>query len=493
MLFNSVYYLLFFPCVVFLYFLLPGKYRWVLLLLASCYFYAAFIPKYIIILFFLILVDYVSGILIDGSSDKKKKIYLLISLFFNIGTLFIFKYFNFFNSNISNIATLLHWNYPVRFLELALPIGLSFHTFQSLSYVIEVYKRKIKAERHLGRYALYVMFFPQLVAGPIERPQNLLPQLHLDHIKFEGSRTVSGLRLMLWGFIKKMVIADNCALVVNHVFSYFTLVSGMALIISVVLFAFQIYCDFSGYSDIARGSARVLGINLMRNFNLPYLSTSINDFWRRWHISLFSWFKDYIYIPLGGNRHGRVRQLLNILIVFFISGLWHGANWTFIMWGGLNGLYQVFSVLTKKLREKVVGLLNIHTKLTFACQRFFQTAVTFLLVCIGWVFFRADSLADGFYIISHMFVGIGKIFDYNFLRYQLFVEGSIGVDKLMMLKILLSIGVLLGVEFLSYYKSLVNLFDKQPMYIRWGVYYTLILSIFFFGYFGNLPFIYFQF
>ncbi|MEI7983341.1 MAG: MBOAT family O-acyltransferase, partial [Bacteroidota bacterium] len=341
MLFNSIQFLLFFPLVTFLYFILPFRYRWLLLLLASCFFYMAFIPIYILILAITIVIDYYAGIYISQSTGKKRKFYLVISIISTCLVLFIFKYFNFFINNFNFIGSLLGLKYPVHILHILLPIGLSFHTFQSLSYVIEVYRGHQKPEYHFGIYSLYVMFYPQLVAGPIERPQNLLHQFHENH-SFDYSNVTNGLKRMAWGMFKKIVIADRLALVVNFVYNDPANQTSLSIILATVFFAFQIYCDFSGYSDIAIGAAQVMGYKLMNNFDRPYFSETIADFWKRWHISLSSWLRDYLFLPLAYFFSGKMKkesylridsnQLIYAfatLITFTICGLWHGAAWTF--------------------------------------------------------------------------------------------------------------------------------------------------------------------
>lgn len=491
MLFNSLHFLIFFTIVFFLYFFLSPKRRIFFLLLASCYFYMAFIPKYILILFLLIAIDYFMGLKIEKSQNKnQKKKYFLVSIFSNIGILFLFKYFNFFNENITHLAQFFHWNYSIHALKLILPIGLSFHTFQSLSYIIEVYYGRQKAEQNIWVYALYVLFFPQLVAGPIERPQNLLHQFHEEKI-FHMSQAVSGLRLMLWGFFKKIVIADNIALLVSAVYTSPSERSASALLVATILFAFQIYCDFSGYSDIARGVARILGFNLMKNFDSPYFAASISEFWKRWHISLSGWFRDYVYIPLGGNRKGILITARNLFITFMVSGLWHGANWTFIIWGGLHGLYLVVAVFFKNIHEKFFPHLFSRKNEIF--PKFFRIVCTFVLVDLGWVFFRANSFQDAILIIKKFPQGLVTLLthvgDKNFLR-QLF--GELLVRPLQLGFVLLSIGILLLVEYFSSKKLLGKIFS-WPQWVRYGVYYAIILWIFFVGHFGELPFIYFQF
>jgi len=301
-------------------------------LVSSCYFYMTFVPVYILILAFTIVVDYFAGIFIEKNTGKKRKLFLIASLIANIGVLAIFKYYNFINQNLSLLLNGLHLHNSLPYLTILLPIGLSFHTFQAMSYTIEVYRGNEKAERNFGIYSLYVMFYPQLVAGPIERPQNLLHQFRTEH-KFDYQRVADGLKLMAWGLFKKVVIADKLAIIVNNVYDDPCHYHGLSFVIASIFFAFQIFCDFSGYTDIAIGAAQVMGFKLMKNFNKPYHSKSISEFWSRWHISLSTWFNDYLYIPLGGSRVKVPRWYFNLFIVFVISGLWHGANWAYIAWG----------------------------------------------------------------------------------------------------------------------------------------------------------------
>lgn len=340
MLFNSFNFLVFFPIVTIIYFLLPLRWQWIHLLLISCIFYCFFIPVYILILLATILIDYTAGIYIEKSQGKTRKYWLLVSIFSTCLVLFVFKYFDFFNSNFIAIANFFNLKYPIHLLNIILPIGLSFHTFQSLSYVIEVYRGNQKAEKHFGIYSLYVMFYPQLVAGPIERPQHMLHQFYEKH-EFNYLDVTEGLKRIAWGLFKKVVIADRLASYVNPVYNNYDQHNGTSLILATVFFAFQIYCDFSGYSDIAIGTAKVMGFKLIENFKRPYFSWSISEFWRRWHISLSTWFRDYVYIPLGGNRVKKAGKYLNLMLTFILSGLWHGANWTFVIWGDLNGIYLV--------------------------------------------------------------------------------------------------------------------------------------------------------
>ncbi len=338
MLFNSIEFLIFFPIVSIVHFLIPHKYRWVWLLLASYYFYMSWRIEYITLIWISTLIDYFAGRQMGKTDDRKKKRkYLLLSLFANLGLLFTFKYWNFFTSSLNIVLRAMHITYEIPYLNVVLPVGISFYTFQTLSYTIDVYRGVKSTEKHLGIFALYVAFFPQLVAGPIERSTNLLPQFFEKH-NIDWRRIVDGLKLMMWGMFKKVVIADRLAVFVDRVYGNPYDYTGLSHIVATIFFAFQIYCDFSGYSDIAIGSAQVLGFNLMDNFRRPYFSRSVSEFWRRWHISLSSWFRDYVYIPMGGNRVSPKRWHFNILTVFVVSGLWHGANWTFISQGE-EGIY----------------------------------------------------------------------------------------------------------------------------------------------------------
>ena len=484
MIFNSVIFLVFFPIVTFLYFALPHKYRWFLLLSASVYFYMSFVPEYILILALTIAIDYIAGIWIEKSHSKKRKVFLILSLIANISILFFFKYFNFFNHNLEKIADLLDWNYSITSLKILLPVGLSFHTFQSMSYTIEVYRGHQKAERNFGIFALYVMFYPQLVAGPIERPQNLLHQFHEKH-QFEIDRLGRGLRLMVWGFFKKIVIADRLAVFVNQVFNNVYDYHGVSLLIAVIFFAFQIYCDFSGYSDIAIGAADVMGFKLMKNFNRPYISASISEFWTRWHISLSSWFKDYVYIPLGGSRVAFWQWNLNLIIVFLISGLWHGARWTFVFWGLLNGLYLIGENFGKKYGAD----LSKHLKLNHypRLQKIGQIIFTFTLTCFAWIFFRANTFRDAFYIIKNIFSGWSNLFGQ--------IQDSKFVYEFIYLKefpaaFYLGIGSIITLLILENWRE--RRWHLAP-WQRTTLYLLLVFLIFFVGEFKDQQFIYFQF
>jgi len=492
MLFNSLHFFIFFIIVTTLYFAIPYNRQWILLLISSCYFYMAFVPIYIVILGFTILIDYVAGIFIERAKGKQRKLFLLLSLIANIGVLVIFKYYNFLNDsfwsvfNIINQHTLqLHVFYnPIPYLSILLPIGLSFHTFQAMSYTIEVYRGHQKAERHFGIYSLYVMFYPQLVAGPIERPQNLLHQFREKH-NFNYDRITSGLRLMAWGLFKKVVIADRLAILVDTVYNNPHKYNSLSLIIATVFFTFQIFCDFSGYSDMAIGAARIMGFKLMTNFNRPYRSASIHEFWKRWHISLSSWFKDYLYIRLGGNRVIIYRWYLNLFIVFIVSGLWHGANWTFVIWGALHGFYLVFAIATKKLREKFNALFHLKS------IPILSVITTFILVAFAWIFFRANNVNSAIYIAIHIFTGIPTLYQ-MIISHQSILE-DIGISTNQMILSLCLIIFLEIVHFIQNKNNISLLFMQKPIYVRWLIYLGYVLIIFFGGVFENRQFIYYQF
>jgi alginate O-acetyltransferase complex protein AlgI len=475
MLFNSINFVFFFVIVTTLYFILPHKYRWILLLGSSCYFYMAFIPVYILILGFTIIVDYFAGILLEDTEGKHRKYWLIASLMANIGVLAVFKYYNFLNENLSVLLNSLGYENHIPHLGILLPIGLSFHTFQAMSYTIEVYRGKQKAEHNFGIYALYVMFYPQLVAGPIERPQNLIHQFYEKHY-FEYTRVVEGLKLMVWGLFMKLVIADRLAIYVNAVYNNADEHSGKTLALATVFFAFQIYCDFAGYSNIAIGAAKVMGFKLMTNFNRPYFSRSISEFWKRWHISLSTWFKDYLYISLGGNRVSIPRWYLNLFIVFTISGLWHGANWTYIIWGAINGFYLVFAIVTEKTRKQFNHM--IHLDRLPRIHRAVQILTTFVLACFAWIFFRADTVQDAWSITLHI----------------LKMKGSLYIDNATIGYGLIAIFLLLIVEIRREY------FQHSPLPVKshhWIVehlsYVTLVVLIIVLGVFDGGQFIYFQF
>jgi alginate O-acetyltransferase complex protein AlgI len=495
MLFNSFEYLIFLPLVGGIYFMFPHQYRWGLLLIASYTFYAFWKAEYLVLIIASTLVDYYCSLKMHATTnDKKRKMLLLVSIFANIGTLFIFKYLGF---AYDSYQAIFDKSDSSSFLEgIILPMGISFYTFQSLSYTVDVYRRELAPERHFGKFALYVSFFPQLVAGPIERARHLLPQMS-QHFRFSEANLKSGLRLILWGLLKKVVIADRLALFVNPVYENSDRFQGATLLIATIFFAFQIYCDFSGYSDIAIGSARIMGFDLMKNFRMPYFSSSISEFWKRWHISLSTWFKDYVYIPLGGNRVVKWRWYYNLFITFLISGFWHGANWTFIIWGAIHGIYLIF--------ENLLSPIESFNKIPV----WIKTIFVFMLVNISWVFFRADSVSMAFNIISRFAdFQVTDIKDILWMCLQV-IKGHMGMlDSSMIFTATdMSINFTLGNFLLSFVciiflmiadylilkKSFLIRLDAFSWPYRWAIYYLLIFICMYFGVFQSNEFIYFQF
>jgi len=433
-----------------------------------------FIPIYIAILAGTIVIDYFAGIYIEKSFGNKRKLFLIVSLFANILVLGIFKYYNFFLENIEVLMLSFGINNNLPYLSILLPVGLSFHTFQAMSYTIEVYRGNQKAEKHFGIYSLYVMFFPQLVAGPIERPQNILHQFH-EKMNFKKENIEKGAKIMLWGFFMKVVVADRLAQYVNAAYGNVEFHSGTTLLIATLFFTFQIYCDFAGYSYIAIGSAKILGYDLMNNFKRPYFAKSISEFWSRWHISLSTWFRDYLYFPLGGNRVYRYRWYFNLFIVFLISGIWHGANWTFVIWGALNGLYLVFSIVSQKYRDKINSFLGLSkNKIIF---EFIQIITTLILTSFAWIFFRANSLSEAFIIITKIFTNLTSDI---FIRWEVFFGVFIGLT------------ILLFKEFREeYFIRKFRVLNNSI--VRLFIYSFLIVSIILLGVFDSGQFIYFQF
>ena len=401
MTFNSWEFLIFYPIVAALYFLLPKKAKWPMLLIASYYFYAFYQAELLFLIILTTAISFFMSHLIERTEKKtQKKLYLAITLTVCLGALFFYKYFNFLGASVSGIISLFGKEPPSIVLNLALPVGISFYTFQTLSYVIDVYRGDVKTERNFFFYALFVSFFPQLVAGPIERPGNLIPQLRDPH-PLTRDNFIRGSKQMLLGFFKKICVADLVAYYVSAVYNSASEATSLGVIIATLMFSVQIYCDFSGYTDIATGCARIMGIRLMKNFDRPYSSSTIKEFWARWHISLSGWFKDYLYIPLGGSRCSRIRNMLNVFIVFLVSGLWHGANWTFVIWGALHGIYRVVGTLTIEKRNAIVRRAGFEP--TSPVVLGVRRVITFLLVAFAWIFFRANSISDAFTILGALF------------------------------------------------------------------------------------------
>lgn len=499
MLFNSFEFLVFFPVVVALYFATPFRHRWVLLLAASYYFYASWKAEYLILIVVSTLIDYWAGLRMGRTPGRsRRKRYLALSLASNLGLLFAFKYLDFFNESTRALFNQFNLFYGVPAFDVLLPVGISFYTFQTMAYSIDVYRGRQEPERHLGIFALYVSFFPQLVAGPIERSTHLLPQFRERHA-WDRERALDGLKLMLWGFFKKLVIADRLAIYVNEVYNNPSMYSGGPVILATYFFAFQIYCDFSAYSDIAIGAAQVMGYDLMENFRRPYFSKSIAEFWTRWHISLSSWFRDYLYIPLGGNRVPRPRWFLNLFIVFLVSGLWHGANWTFVVWGALHGVYLIVGIVTHDARSTMWdrfggwhsappdwwrGERGIAAALRLpAIREWISVLATFHLVLFAWIFFRANSIGDAFLILQRMFVADPASPSIPY----------VALDKFQLAIALAAIVFMELVHLFERRRGMRRLLSGKSLWIQWPFYYALILAILLTGVFAEQEFIYFQF
>ncbi|MCR4909481.1 MAG: MBOAT family protein [Lachnospiraceae bacterium] len=492
MLFNSIDFLIFFPIVVSVYLIIPKKLRTIWLLIASYYFYMSWNAKYALLIAFSTAVTYLSGLALEKSSraasnpERKKKLCVFVSFFLNLSVLGLFKYADFVLENLNHLSAILHLNItflPDR-LGLLLPVGISFYTFQALSYTMDVYRGRIRAERNFLRYALFVSFFPQLVAGPIERSENLLPQLcRLEELSVWNRENIrDGLLLMVWGLFQKLVIADRISIVVREVYQNYTHYGLAEIALSTLLFAFQIYCDFGGYSDIARGAARVMGINLMHNFRQPYFAVGIRDFWRRWHISLTSWFTDYLYIPLGGSRCGTLKKYLNIFIVFFVSGLWHGASWNFVAWGMLHAFYQIGEdCLSKCIKPRTRSVLS-NRPATVG-----KILLTFLLADFAWLFFASEDMAHVLRLLAQMggVLYSGNLAELNFTVFDWVVLLS-ALVVLFIVDLLHERGV-----------SVFSIFNRRSICLRIPCYLALIWGVILLGVYGYQydvgQFIYFQF
>lgn len=523
MLFNSTEFILFFPAVLILYFLVPKKMRVYILLVASYIFYMGWNAKYALLMAFSTVVTYVSGLIIDKANSKKlllmaadstdteiqsdenkkqiailqqrKKAALIGCLVVNLAILFMFKYFDFFIDNINSLLSVFNISVIEKKFSLVLPVGISFYTFQALSYTLDVYRGDIPVEKSFVRYALFVSFFPQLVAGPIERSGNLLKQIDNAHnIKlFDLKRITNGLIVMLWGFFQKMVIADRISTLADFALSHGKIwnADSMVLIIGVLAFSLQIYCDFSSYSTIAIGAAEVMGFSLMENFRTPYFATSIKEFWNRWHISLSTWFKDYLYIPLGGNRKGEARKYLNLLIVFLVSGLWHGANWTFVIWGLIHAIYQIIGGITAKPKAALMKKMNVKTQ--SVSFKIMKMGITFTLTNFAWIFFRAESLSDAFLIISRIFTQFDPWNLTNGIIYKM------GLSTQEMNILIVALILMFIVDLIKYKKNqrIDEFLNEQILPFRWGVMLILLIFVLVFGIYGPKfdaqNFIYFQF
>lgn len=487
MLFNSLTFLIFLVCILSLYYILPYKYKWYLLLIGSCIFYMAWRIEFIFLILFSSFFNYYIGLLIEKYEDKSKTI-LTTGLIINFLILFIFKYSIFINHSFMSIYNYFNISYPIKDFDIILPMGISFYTFQATSYTIDIYRKRYKAEKNILKVTLYIMFFPQLVAGPIERADNLLNQLFLNH-KFNIYNISMGIKIMLIGYFKKIVIADRIAILVNTVYNSPYDYNGISFIIATIFFAIQLYCDFSGYSDIAIGCAKLFNINLMENFKSPYFSKSIKEFWTRWHISLSTWFKDYLYIPLGGNRKGIIRTYFNLMITFLVSGIWHGANWTFILWGGLNGFYQIIGDLKNRFLKSIN--FNIKNKYINSFFNIFRILITFSLICFSLIFFRANTVKDAFYIINNLFSDIQNV---NNIQYLYNISIQLGLNIFEILMATACIIILFIIEIFEYKQRIYITLNKLPFIIRFIFYYIITIIILSMGVFSNAgQFIYFQF
>ncbi|MBC7511159.1 MAG: MBOAT family protein [Ferruginibacter sp.] len=479
MLFNSLSFLIFFPVVFFLYwFVTKGNLKWqnILLLAASYYFYACWDWRFLFLLIFSTLLDYFTGLKMEQCEEKKKKkFWFWLSVIINLGFLGIFKYYNFFVHSFAEALSQAGININVWTLQVILPVGISFYTFHGLSYVIDIYKGKIKAERNFVDYSLFVSYFPLLVAGPIERATHLLPQIKVQR-KFETEHAIRGVELILWGFFKKVVIADTMAIIVNKVYADPSAYGSGSLVIAALAFSFQIYCDFSGYSDIAIGTSKLLGIDLLQNFNFPYLSRSIAEFWRRWHISLSSWFRDYLYIPLGGSKLSMLLNIRNVFIIFLVSGIWHGANWTFLIWGGIHAFLFIPSFIlgsNRKYKEDIVH----RGKLLPSVMDLLQMAITFFFVTLAWVFFRAETVSQAFGFLKRIVLneqGKSLMFENNDV-----------------LSYIISFAVFFCLSIYWLYRK--NQLIAPTHFRQFSISLLLLILITLFGQFSKQSFIYFQF
>lgn len=497
-----------------MYYVFPHKLRWVLLSAASYYFYMSWEPAYVILLAVSTLSSYLFARGMGSTpSSKRKKLYLWLTVGVNLGILLVFKYFNFFRETMDRVLHSLGFSNPLPVLNVLLPVGISFYTFQVLSYIIDVYRGDKEPEKHPGIYAAYVSFFPQLVAGPIERSTRFLPQFFEKH-RFRFDLFADGMRLLIWGFFKKLLIADNLGRVVDTVYNNPGKFEGIHFIVATVCFAFQVFCDFSGYSDIAVGAARVMGFRLMTNFNRPYHAKTVSEFWTRWHISLSTWLRDYLFLPTAYALMRKTKRpavlkvktetwgyIGGMAVTMFLGGLWHGAGWTFVLWGLLHAVYLIFGHTTKKIRRGLVRASGI--KRVPALYNLLRTAVTFTLVSFAWIFFRARDISDALYIVTHIFSGltafISGAFDFiagltgHTLAGFLF-KNELGLPYLNILIVSAAVLVMEAAHLAQKKRPCIAAVIKtRPLWIRWGVYYTLIFWTLVFGNFNEQAFIYFQF
>lgn len=494
MLFNSLDFLIFFPIVVLIYFIIPRKIRYIWLLVASYYFYMCWNTKYALLIGISTLITYTSGLII-GKCQKgwSKKLVVALSFVSNLGILVFYKYFDFILENINVVLGKCNMQLVSNPFDIILPVGISFYTFQALSYTVDVYRKEVEPEKNPLKYALFVSFFPQLVAGPIERSKNLLNQVkNIENIKvWNYDRVANGFILMVFGMFQKMVIADRVSVFVDSVYNNLHAVGTMETVFAAVGFSIQIYCDFAAYSTIAIGAAKVMGFEIMENFDTPYFAASIKEFWRRWHISLSSWFKDYLYIPLGGNRKGKIRKYFNLMVTFLVSGLWHGASWNYVVWGGLHGIYQVFGEILAPVRKKLVKVFKVNDGVF--SYKLGQILFTFSLTSLTWVFFRAETIREALYFFKRMFTVWNPWVFFNEGLYEY------GLDRVEVNILFAALIVLLLAELLKYFKKqrISEFLMEQNLWFRWIVVIGMIVACVVYGEYGisfdSNQFIYFQF
>ena len=497
MAFNSVDYLIFFPIVLCVYFILPSKIRMYWLLVASYYFYMSWNAKYGILIFWVTLETYIIGIVLEkikyrcvgGKKIILKRVVIALGWIINLGLLFYYKYTNFVVNNIVYIINKFGGSIEYPNYDIILPVGISFFIFQAIGYIMDVYRDDIEAEHNIFRYALFVSFFPQLVAGPIERSKNLLMQLRND-TKFDTANSKNGLLIIAYGLFIKIAIADNISYIIDPIFDFPEAYSGMVILFATILFAVQIYCDFNGYTQIAIGSALILGFKLNQNFNAPYMGKSVKDFWRRWHISLTSWFRDYLYIPLGGSKKGKVKKHINTMIVFLFSGLWHGASWHYVAWGGFNGVFSVLEDVLKPIKTKIEKYLSINTNAFM--YKVFQRVITFILIDFTWLFFRASNVKSALYMLKKI------VIDFKLEWFINFEFVSIFDNAYSVLIVFVPILIMIIIDVLKYYgKDIKVEILSQQIVFRWMIYIIIMLAILYWGHYGaeyeQTQFIYFQF
>ncbi|NLJ06247.1 MAG: MBOAT family protein [Sphingobacteriales bacterium] len=488
MLFNTLSYFVFLPVVVILFYSLPVRYRWMLLLVASYFFYACWEPAFLLLILLTTLIVYLTARLVEKENRQPwRKCWLWVGILVNLSILAVFKYAGFFQTILSDLKIIK----VSHSLNILLPVGISFYTFQALAYLIDVYRRQLTAEKHFGHFALFISFFPQLVAGPIERASRLIPQLKKSQTIINMADVSAGVKYLIYGLFKKVVIADNLSMWVNEVFQNPSIYNGFHYLVAAVLFTIQIYCDFSAYSDMAVGSARLLGIRLIQNFNLPFSAVSVSDFWKRWHISLSSWFRDYVFLPLAWkvskwkwlNGYSFLNNVMvysvTILFTFFLTGLWHGADYTFVIWGLLHGLCLIIEFSTKKIRIKFLKKIGINRKSNI--YTILSRMLTFSFVVFAFIFFRADNLKEAIWMIKGIFSEWGAATFPEIPMQQYFMGGLAGLALLIFFE---NSGKNISPE---------SFLSGKKIWLRWGFFYLLLAFIFMTGYFGNIEFIYFQF